>query len=86
MLQVGDEEKELVRGARMRDMLTGQEWDVRAKMVVNATGGEWRRGGGGGGEGEGRGRGGGRGRERKRGEGGIEKERKEEGGRRMRER
>ena len=42
MLQVGEEEKETVRGAHMRDMLTGQEWDVRAKMVVNATGGEWR--------------------------------------------
>ena len=41
-MQVGDEEKETVRGAHMRDMLTGQEWDVRAKMVVNATGGEWR--------------------------------------------
>ena len=39
MLQVGDEEKEVVRGARMRDMLTGQEWNVKAKVVVNATGG-----------------------------------------------
>ena len=60
MLQVGDEEeKEMVRGARMRDMLTGQEWDVRAKMVVNATGGEWR--------GRERGRGGGKEAERKKG-------------------
>ena len=55
MLQVGDE-KEVVRGARMRDMLTGQEWDVKAKVVVNATGGEWgeaEREGEGGGRGEG---------------------------------
>ena len=42
VLQVGDEEREVVHGARMRDMLTGQEWDVRAKMVVNATGREGR--------------------------------------------
>lgn len=29
---------ETVRGARVRDRLTGEEWDVRAKVVVNATG------------------------------------------------
>ena len=27
-----------MRGARLRDRLTGDEWDVRAKVVVNATG------------------------------------------------
>jgi glycerol-3-phosphate dehydrogenase len=32
------EEKEVVSGARMRDTLTGKEWDVKAKVVVNATG------------------------------------------------
>ena len=31
--------KEMVRGAHMRDMITGKEWDVRAKVVINATGG-----------------------------------------------
>ncbi|NP_001086009.1 glycerol-3-phosphate dehydrogenase 2 S homeolog [Xenopus laevis] len=30
--------KELVCGARCRDILTGQEFDVRAKCVINATG------------------------------------------------
>ena len=30
--------REVVRGARMKDMLTGEEWDVKAKVVVNATG------------------------------------------------
>ena len=78
MLQVGDEEKEVVRGARMRDMLTRQEWDVKAKVVVNATGGEWgeaEREGEGGGRGEGeRGK---RGRERWR-ERGREEEREVE--------
>ena len=28
----------MVRGVRMKDMLTGEEWDVRAKVVINATG------------------------------------------------
>ena len=32
------EEKEAVRGARVMDMLTGKEWDIRAKVVINATG------------------------------------------------
>ena len=27
-----------MKGAHMRDRLTGDEWDVRAKVVVNATG------------------------------------------------
>ena len=27
-----------MRGARVRNRLTGEEWDVRAKVVVNATG------------------------------------------------
>ena len=30
----------VVRGAHVRDTLTGKEWDVMAKVVVNATG-EW---------------------------------------------
>ncbi|KAM8871458.1 glycerol-3-phosphate dehydrogenase, mitochondrial isoform 1-T2 [Synchiropus picturatus] len=30
--------KETVRGARCRDVITGQEFDVRAKCVINATG------------------------------------------------
>lgn len=29
---------EKVSGARVRDEITGKEWDVRAKCVVNATG------------------------------------------------
>jgi glycerol-3-phosphate dehydrogenase len=33
-----EEGKEVVRGVRMRDALTGEEWDVRAKVVINATG------------------------------------------------
>ena len=33
-----EEGKEVVRGARVRDALTGEEWDVRAKVVINATG------------------------------------------------
>ena len=38
--EVGEdgEPREVVRGARMKDMLTGEEWDVKAKVVVNATG------------------------------------------------
>ena len=32
------EGKEKVSGARVRDELTGREWDVKAKCVVNATG------------------------------------------------
>ena len=30
--------QEVVTGARMRDALTKEEWDVRAKVVINATG------------------------------------------------
>lgn len=30
--------KEEVRGARVRDRLSGKQWDIRAKIVVNATG------------------------------------------------
>ena len=37
VLQSG-EGKEEVTGVRMRDTLTGDEWDVRAKVVINATG------------------------------------------------
>eukprot|EP00112_Aurelia_sp_Birch-Aquarium-sp1_P008696 Seg1964.6 transcript_id=Seg1964.6/GoldUCD/mRNA.D3Y31 product="Glycerol-3-phosphate dehydrogenase mitochondrial" protein_id=Seg1964.6/GoldUCD/D3Y31 len=33
-----DVEKEVVCGARVRDGVTGEEWDVHAKSVVNATG------------------------------------------------
>ena len=33
-----DGSKSKVRGARVRDTLTGKEWDIRAKVVVNATG------------------------------------------------
>ena len=29
---------EVVNGVRMRDALTKEEWDVRAKVVINATG------------------------------------------------
>ena len=38
--EVGEdgEPREVVRGARMKDMLTGEEWDVKAKVVVNPTG------------------------------------------------
>ena len=37
---VSDKEgaRQVVRGARVRDTLTQKEWDVRAKVVVNATG------------------------------------------------
>ena len=30
--------REVVKGVRMKDVLTGEEWDVRAKVVINATG------------------------------------------------
>ena len=30
--------KEVVCGAHVRDRLTGKEWDIKAKCVVNATG------------------------------------------------
>ena len=32
------ETKKVVCGARMRDTLTGKEWETRARVVVNATG------------------------------------------------
>ena len=32
------EGKEVVTEVRMRDALTKEEWDVRAKVVINATG------------------------------------------------
>ena len=32
------ETEETIRGAHVRDMVTGKEWDIRAKVVVNATG------------------------------------------------
>ena len=32
------ETKQVVCGARMRDTLTGKEWETRARVVVNATG------------------------------------------------
>ena len=28
----------MVNGVRMKDRLTGEEWDVRARVVINATG------------------------------------------------
>eukprot|EP00731_Ephydatia_muelleri_P019945 Em0012g770a len=31
-------EKEVVRGVRVRELFTKKEWDIRAKVVVNATG------------------------------------------------
>lgn len=31
-------EKEIVKGAHVRDTLTGKEWNVFAKVIVNATG------------------------------------------------
>ena len=31
-------EKDLVKGAHVRDTLTGKEWNIFAKVVVNATG------------------------------------------------
>lgn len=39
MIKAKNEEGiEKVTGARIRDELTGREWDVKAKCVVNATG------------------------------------------------
>ena len=32
------DEKGQVRGAHLRDELTGKEWDLNAKCVINATG------------------------------------------------
>ena len=34
----GDSDDEVVCGAHVRDVVTGEEFDVRAKCVVNATG------------------------------------------------
>lgn len=34
--------KEVVRGATVRDRLTGKQWDIKAKIVVNATGAQTR--------------------------------------------
>lgn len=34
----GTETKQVVCGARMRDTITGKEWETRARVVVNATG------------------------------------------------
>ena len=31
-------EGEVVKGVHVKDVLTGEEWDVRAKVVINATG------------------------------------------------
>ena len=33
-----DDGRERVTGAHVRDRLTGKEWDIKAKCVVNATG------------------------------------------------
>lgn len=33
-----EEGKKVVQGASLRDELTGKEWDVKAKCVINATG------------------------------------------------
>ena len=30
--------RDLVKGAHVRNRLTGEEWDIRAKVVINATG------------------------------------------------
>ena len=30
--------KQILCGARMKDKMTGKEWDMRARVVVNATG------------------------------------------------
>lgn len=32
------EEKEVLCGAHVRDGVTGEEWDIHAKAVINATG------------------------------------------------
>ena len=29
---------EEVRGAKLRDRLSGKQWDIRSKVVINATG------------------------------------------------
>ena len=34
----GTETKQVLCGARMRDVITGKEWETRARVVVNATG------------------------------------------------
>ena len=34
----GTETKQVLCGARMRDKMTGKEWETRARVVVNATG------------------------------------------------
>ena len=34
----GNEEKDIVCGAHVRDCFTGEEWDIHAKAVINATG------------------------------------------------
>ena len=39
LLKKGEGEGERVCGARCRDRLTGREFDVKAKCVINATGG-----------------------------------------------
>ena len=38
LLKTSDDGKERVTGAHVRDRLTGREWDIKAKCVVNATG------------------------------------------------
>ena len=38
VLLENDEEKEIVCGAHVRDSVTGDEYDVHAKAVINATG------------------------------------------------
>ena len=32
------ETKQVLCGARLRDMITGKEWEVRSRVIVNATG------------------------------------------------
>jgi len=34
----GPDGQKTVCGARLRDQLTGKEWDVKAKCIINATG------------------------------------------------
>jgi glycerol-3-phosphate dehydrogenase len=31
-------EKDIIKGAHVRDVLTGKEWNIFAKVIVNATG------------------------------------------------
>ena len=38
MHQADGSVKDEVRGATVRDRLSGKQWDIRAKVVVNATG------------------------------------------------